>query len=97
MHSSSRQCSLSLSLNATCAEAMEKAFEDVDFKNPIIPVVANVTAMAEEKGDTFKSLLVHQVTGQVRWRETMGFMVAAGLKPFMNWVWKVLSVFSSVV
>ena len=62
------------------AEAMEKAFEAVAFNNPIIPVVANVTATKESSGNAFKSLLVQQVTGQVRWRETMDFMVAEGIE-----------------
>ena len=61
------------------AEAMEKAFETASFKDPIIPIVPNVMATLESNGNAFKSLLVQQVTGQVRWRETMDLMVKEGI------------------
>lgn len=61
------------------AEAMEKALAEVDLKDPSIPIVANVTAKPESVGADFRGLLVKQVTGQVRWRETMDSMVASGI------------------
>ena len=61
------------------AEAMARALAEVDFKDPSVPIVANVTAQKETSGSTLKDLLVKQVTGRVRWRETMEFMAAEGV------------------
>lgn len=55
------------------AEAMARAFMEVDAHNANIPIVANVLAEPEtEKKEIIKNL-VEQVTGTVRWRETMTF------------------------
>ena len=62
------------------AEAMERALAPVNFKDPLIPVIANVTAQKESDGNAFKTLLVKQVTGQVRWRETMDTMAQEGIE-----------------
>ncbi len=62
------------------ADAMEEALAPIHFKDPILPIIPNVTAALETQGSAFKSLLVQQVTGQVRWRETMDTMRKEGLK-----------------
>lgn len=55
------------------AEAMARAFMEVDAHNANIPIVANVLAGPEtEKKEIIKNL-IEQVTGTVRWRETMAF------------------------
>jgi [acyl-carrier-protein] S-malonyltransferase len=44
-----------------------------------VPLVANVTANAVVDPDTIRTLLVQQVTGQVRWRETIEYLKAQGV------------------
>lgn len=61
------------------AEAMARAFMEVETNDAIIPIVANVLADVEtDKKDIIKNL-VEQVTGTVRWRETMSFFGANGI------------------
>lgn len=67
------------SLMAPAAKAMEEALKNVAFQDPLISIIPNVTAKIEKRGEIFKDLLVQQVTGQVRWRETMLTMVEAGI------------------
>ena len=45
---------------------------------PRIPVVANVTARPEQDPETIRRLLVEQVTGRVRWRESMEWLAGEG-------------------
>jgi [acyl-carrier-protein] S-malonyltransferase len=45
---------------------------------PVVPVVANVTARAERDPEVLRGLLVDQVTGRVRWRESMEWMAGEG-------------------
>ncbi|MEO0413088.1 MAG: ACP S-malonyltransferase [Pseudomonadota bacterium] len=61
------------------ADEMATALEDVTFSAPFRPIVANVTARPEEDPAKLKSLLVEQVCGAVRWRESVGWMVEAGV------------------
>ena len=61
------------------AETMARAFMEVDAHNAFIPIVANVLAAPEtEKKEIIKNL-IEQVTGTVRWRETMAFFGANGV------------------
>ena len=53
------------------ADAMAEALRDVDIKAPAAPVIANVIAAPESDPDRIRSLLVEQVTGAVRWRESV--------------------------
>jgi [acyl-carrier-protein] S-malonyltransferase len=53
------------------AAAMHAALEKVDMNAPSVSVVANVTAQAESDPATIRGLLVDQVTGMVRWRESV--------------------------
>ena len=53
------------------AEIMKEAFEEVEFRRPAVPLVANVTAKETTDPDEIKQLLVEQVTQMVRWRETV--------------------------
>lgn len=61
------------------AEAMAEALASVDIRMPVVPVVANVTAGAVQDPDTIRNLLVEQVTGAVRWRESVLYMKAQGV------------------
>lgn len=61
------------------ADAMAVALADVTIHAPVVPLVANVTADAVQDPDTIRALLVAQVTGAVRWRESVAFMAAQGV------------------
>ncbi|MCO6381869.1 ACP S-malonyltransferase [Oceanicola sp. 502str15] len=69
-------------LMGPAAEAMARALGNVDMKEPVVPVVANVLASARTSPTTIRSLLVEQVTGRVRWRESVQFMVKQGVTEF---------------
>jgi [acyl-carrier-protein] S-malonyltransferase len=72
------------------AEAMSDALSYVLMQQPCVPVFANVTASAESDPDTIRKLLVDQVTGMVRWRESIGNMFEAGVDEFVEVGGKVL-------
>lgn len=61
------------------AKAMADALAAVEFKAPSVPVVANVTAQGENNSDVFRKLLVDQITGKVRWRESVLWMRDQGV------------------
>ncbi|SFR79148.1 ACP S-malonyltransferase [Sphingomonas jatrophae] len=77
-------------LMAPAATAMEKALAEADVRAPLVPVFANVTAAAVSNPDAIRALLVEQVTGTVRWRESVEAMVAAGVTEFVEFGAKVL-------
>ena len=56
------------------ADEMATALAAATLKAPPVGVVANVTARPERDADTIRRLLVEQVTGRVRWRESMEWM-----------------------
>lgn len=61
------------------AEVMAEALASVEIKAPAVPLVANVRAEAVTDPDLIRQLLVEQVTGSVRWRESVQYMVAQGV------------------
>ncbi|MBB3608943.1 ACP S-malonyltransferase [Rhizobium sp. BK602] len=63
-------------LMAPAAEAMRAALADVAKSNPVVPVIANVRAAPVTDAAEIVKLLVEQVTGQVRWRETVEWFAA---------------------
>jgi [acyl-carrier-protein] S-malonyltransferase len=66
-------------LMAPAADAMRHALEKVEKKSPVVPVIANVRAAPVHDADEIAKLLVTQVTGQVRWRETVEWFGANGV------------------
>ncbi|MEI9852242.1 MAG: ACP S-malonyltransferase [Sphingomonas sp.] len=72
------------------AEAMAEALAAVNLQAPLVPVYANVTAAPVADPDTIRALLVEQVTGMVRWRESVLAMEAAGVSGFVELGGKVL-------
>ncbi|MEX2009300.1 MAG: malonyl CoA-acyl carrier protein transacylase, partial [Dongiaceae bacterium] len=52
---------------------------EVALAPPAVPLVANVTASAVSDPETIRRLLVEQVTGMVRWRESVLYMKAQGV------------------
>ncbi|MBD8639469.1 malonyl-CoA-(acyl-carrier-protein) transacylase [Sphingomonas sp. T1] len=73
------------------AEAMEAALLDADLRAPLVPVFANVDAVAVANPGAIRHLLVQQVTGMVRWRESVLAMHAAGVGHFVEFGGKVLA------
>lgn len=61
------------------ADAMAEALAEAALENPAVPLVANVTARAVSDAATIRRLLVEQVTGLVRWRESVMFMKEQGV------------------
>lgn len=66
-------------LMGPAAEAMAAALAKVTVKDPAVPVVANVRAAPVSDAATIVSLLVEQVTGRVRWRETVEWFAENGV------------------
>ena len=73
------------------ADAMEKALAEARIDSPLVPVFANVTATAVGDVDTIRRLLVEQVTGVVRWRESVLAMADTGVERFVEFGGKVLA------
>jgi [acyl-carrier-protein] S-malonyltransferase len=61
-------------LMAPAAARMEEALASVMIEAPSVPLIANVTATATSDAEAIRRLLVEQVTGMVRWRETIHYM-----------------------
>lgn len=66
-------------LMAPAADVMAGALADIEIKAPVVPVVANVIAAPVSDPDEIRRLLIEQVTGAVRWRESVAAMSAAGV------------------
>jgi [acyl-carrier-protein] S-malonyltransferase len=64
------------------AEAMREALAGVAVQAPAVPVVANVEAAPITDPDAIRDALVRQVTGTVRWRESVAYMAAQGVEVF---------------
>jgi len=66
------------------AEAMEAALARANIAAPKIPVVATITARPVTDAEGIRRGLVAQVTGTVRWRESVAFMASAGVNRFLE-------------
>jgi [acyl-carrier-protein] S-malonyltransferase len=73
------------------ARAMETALAAAALTAPLVPLYANVTAAAVADPAAIRTLLVEQVTGTVRWRESVIAMAAAGVTHFVEFGGKVLA------
>ncbi|MBX4956244.1 ACP S-malonyltransferase [Rhizobium lentis] len=67
------------SLMAPAAEAMREALAGVKKADPVVPLIANVRAAPVTNAEEIAALLVEQVTGQVRWRETVEWFAGNGV------------------
>ncbi|HEX8482946.1 MAG TPA: ACP S-malonyltransferase [Allosphingosinicella sp.] len=72
------------------AREMEQALAEVEIDEPAVPLYANVTAARVGEPDEIRRLLVEQVTGMVRWRESVAAMAEAGVDHFVEFGAKVL-------
>jgi len=66
------------------ADAMAEALAKVTVNKPVVPVVANIIAGPVTDPDQIRKLLVEQVTGTVRWRESVAYMAAHGVTHFLE-------------
>jgi [acyl-carrier-protein] S-malonyltransferase len=66
------------------ADAMAEALGGITIKAPTAPLVANVLALAVRDPDEIRQRLVEQVTGAVRWRESVLYMSAHGVDDFVE-------------
>lgn len=73
------------------ADVMANALSDARIDSPLVPVFANVTAQPVSDVDTIRKLLVEQVTGMVRWRESVLNMADTGVERFVEFGGKVLA------
>jgi [acyl-carrier-protein] S-malonyltransferase len=69
-------------LMAPAAEAMAKALAKVNVQKPVVPVVSNVMAEAATEPAAIVRALIAQVTGTVRWRESVAYMARQGVDRF---------------
>ncbi len=72
------------SLMQPAADVMQTALASVTIKPPSVPLIANVTAEAVTDGNKIRDLLVKQVTGAVRWRESVLYMKANGIEQLVE-------------
>jgi len=72
------------SLMEPAARAMEAALADATISKPSLPVVSNITARATEDPEEIRRLLVEQVTGTVRWRESVLHLGAQGVDKLLE-------------
>ena len=61
------------------ADAMSEALHGIELESPSVPLVANVKASQENNGSIIKELLIEQVTGSVRWRESIEYISSHGV------------------
>lgn len=72
------------SLMKPAAQIMTKKINDTNFKNPLIDIISNVTAKAENDPLRIKDLLINQIFSTVRWRESLEFMSDNGVKNYVE-------------
>ncbi len=65
-------------------EKMKIALASTEIKSPIVPLVANVTAALVSDPNQIRDLLAKQITGSVRWRETMIFLASQGVEEIIE-------------
>ena len=66
------------------ADEMKDALNGTNISAPVLPVFANVTAAQTQDADEIRNLLVEQVTGMVRWRESVINMKEAGISEMVE-------------
>ena len=58
---------------------MKEALSEIIVKDPLVPLMDNVSANVTQKGEDISELLIRQVTGRVRWRESIMAMAERGV------------------
>ena len=65
-------------------EEMKNEIYNVEFKNPDITIVSNVTADEVDNSDDIKKLLIEQIEKPVRWRESINNIINKGINEFIE-------------
>jgi [acyl-carrier-protein] S-malonyltransferase len=73
------------------ADRMAEALAAVTIRPPVVPVLANVTAALAGEPETVRRLLVEQVTGRVRWRQSILALESLGVESTVEFGGKVLT------
>ena len=63
---------------------MEEALNKLNFETPLVPIISNINVLPENNPDNLRKNLIDQVTGTVRWRETMEFAEKKGIKKIIE-------------
>ncbi|MBN9012352.1 MAG: ACP S-malonyltransferase [Rhizobiales bacterium] len=66
------------------ADVMAKALSEVSVNRPAVPLVSNVLAAPISDPEEIRKRLVEQVTGTVRWRESVAYMASQGVTHFLE-------------
>ncbi len=66
------------------ADAMARALDSVEIRSPCVPVVANVLAAPLTDPAAIRRRSSEQVTGTVRWRESVAWMAGQGVTQFLR-------------
>ena len=72
------------SLMKPAAENMKSFLKKTEFKNPNLQLISNVTALPIEKNGDIAELLYKQIFSQVRWRESVEYMINNGINDFIE-------------
>ena len=72
------------SLMKSAAEKMKDKIKPINFTDPVINVISNVTAEPEKNSEKIKNLLVEQIYTKVRWRESILYMEKNGINEFVE-------------
>ena len=72
------------SLMKEASEKMRVKINTVNFNNPKLEIISNVTASPETDKEKIKKLLVEQIYTKVRWRESILFMISNGIDEFIE-------------
>ena len=63
---------------------MEEALNKLNFETPLVPIISNINVLPENNPDNLRKNLIDQVTGTVRWRETMEFAEKKGINKIIE-------------
>ena len=72
------------SLMKPAAEKMKFFLQKINFKNPSMQLISNVNASPVENSQDLKDLLYRQIFSQVRWRESIEYMIKDGVNDFIE-------------
>ena len=72
------------SLMKPAAENMKSFLKKTEFNNPNLQLISNVTALPIEKNGDITELLYKQIFSQVRWRESVEYMINNGINDFIE-------------
>tara|TARA_A100001011_G_C14274553_1_gene828557 strand:- start:1073 stop:1999 length:927 start_codon:yes stop_codon:yes gene_type:complete len=68
------------SLMATAQKNMINLISELNIEKPIVPLISNITSTPTQKVDEIRKNLINQITGRVRWRESILFMKKSGIQ-----------------